>query len=198
MICSQAPNRPQNHREPGWKGVALLEVFLTKFCPSRWLMVIYLELGSVDHIFVLKKDKCWVHAQKQVQLLQSAEKKNRTIFFFNRNTSVQDPYWNIHIHIYIYIYTYIHIYIYSFPIEVSPPPKMPQATCGVFFFEAWQLQTESLSQAVGWLKAQLPRVKPPKSNLVHCKNAVCLVKKKSPSKRWIPWFDLDLTCGCFK
>jgi len=86
----------------------------------------------------------------------------------------------IYIYIHIYIYTYIHIYIYSFPIEVSPPPKMPQATCGVFFFEAWQLQTESLSQAVGWLKleAQLPRVKPPKSNPVHCKNAFCLVLKK--------------------
>ena len=111
MICSQAPNRPQNHREPGWKGVALLEVFLTKFCPSRWLMVIYLELGSVDHIFVLKKDKCWVHAQKQVQLLQSAEKKTGPFFFL---IGILVSRIHIEISIYIYIYTYIHIYIYTY------------------------------------------------------------------------------------
>lgn len=80
MICSQAPNRPQNHRELSWKGVALLDVFLNTILSFKSKNGHLFGVRECWPFFVLKKNKCWVHAQRQVQLLQSAKKKQDHFF----------------------------------------------------------------------------------------------------------------------
>ena len=143
----------KNHgiRSVGPRGYLVGWFFSAKFVlqVEEWSVF---ELGSVDQFLLVWKKTTNVEPMlKDKSNCCNLWKKRRTIFLFSEYC------------IYIYI---LHIHIIFIPKELHCPPQCPSQNC--FFVESWQLYQSFPKLLFGWSSWQLPRVKPPKSNLVHC------------------------------